>query len=61
MGFIKDLDENGIEQVITNDYILKNEFHINIAGTMYPVKANIHSPALAYKGISKERTYFATQ
>lgn len=61
LGFVENLDEKGERNVVTNDYILKNEFYVDIGGMKVPVKANIHSPTLAYKGVSKERTYFATQ
>lgn len=61
LGFIEDINDEGKQQVVTNDYILKNEFHVDIGGIKVPAKANIHSPALAYKGVTKERTYFATQ
>ncbi|XP_022669738.1 pyruvate dehydrogenase phosphatase regulatory subunit, mitochondrial-like isoform X2 [Varroa destructor] len=55
------LNDRVVGRVTTTAYGFTLSTHIDIGGLMVNAKANIHSPALAYKGISKERTYFATQ
>ncbi|XP_015909112.1 pyruvate dehydrogenase phosphatase regulatory subunit, mitochondrial [Parasteatoda tepidariorum] len=63
LGFIQNLDENGIPQVITNDFILKSDFEVDICGTRYPAKVNIHSPNLSsgFEYVIDSNGYIATQ
>lgn len=61
LGFITNLDDKGVPQVITNDYVLKNNFEINIAGTMYPATAHIHSPKLTFVDYDDNPSYMATR
>lgn len=61
LGFVENKDENGIPQVLTNDFILKNEFYVDIAGHKFVARANIHSPSLAYQVTTPDRLYLATR
>lgn len=61
LGFVENKDKNGIPQVLTNDFILKNEFYVDIAGHKFVARANIHSPSLAYQVTTPDRLYLATR
>lgn len=61
LGFVENKDENGVPQVLTNDFILKNEFYVDIAGHKFVARANIHSPSLAYQVTTPDRLYLATR
>lgn len=60
LGFVENKDEHGVPQVLSNDFILKNEFHVDIAGQKFAARANIHSPSLAYQ-VSSDGLYLATR
>ncbi|KAG8179596.1 hypothetical protein JTE90_001837 [Oedothorax gibbosus] len=63
LGFVQNLDEKGTPQVITNDFILKSSFEVDICGTRYPAKVNIHSPNLSsgFEYVIDSNGYIATQ
>lgn len=61
LGFVENRDEKGVPQTVTNDFILKNEFTVDIGGHKFAARANIHSPSLAYKTTSPDRLYLATR
>uniref|UniRef100_A0A6B0VGT1 Putative dimethylglycine dehydrogenase n=2 Tax=Ixodes ricinus TaxID=34613 RepID=A0A6B0VGT1_IXORI len=61
LGFVENRDEKGVPQTVTNDFILKNEFTVDIGGHKFSARANIHSPSLAYKTTSPDRLYLATR
>ncbi|CAG9781689.1 unnamed protein product [Diatraea saccharalis] len=62
LGFVQNLDKNGVAQPITNDYILGGHYEIDIAGIRYAAKVNLHSPNLPTKYPDKERdVYQATR
>lgn len=61
LGFIQNLDSSGNPQIVTNDYILKNTFHVVIGGKFFPAKANIHSPALSFIEYGYDSAYMATR
>lgn len=63
LGFIQNLDENGIPQSITNDFILKSDFEVDICGRRFPAKINIHSPNLSsgFEYVIDSNGYIATQ
>ncbi|GBM29156.1 Pyruvate dehydrogenase phosphatase regulatory subunit, mitochondrial [Araneus ventricosus] len=63
VGFVQDLDENGVPQVVTNDFILKSDFEVDICGTKFPAKVNLHSPNLSsgFEYVIDSNGYIATQ
>ncbi|KAI5640955.1 aminomethyltransferase folate-binding domain-containing protein [Phthorimaea operculella] len=62
LGFVQNLDENGVPHRVTNDYILQGHYEIDIAGIRYAAKVNLHSPNLPTKYPDKERdVYQATR
>ncbi|CAL1294307.1 unnamed protein product [Larinioides sclopetarius] len=63
VGFVQNLDENGVPQVVTNDYLLKSDFEVDICGTKFPAKVNIHSPNLSsgFEYVIDSNGYIATQ
>ncbi|CAH0401761.1 unnamed protein product [Chilo suppressalis] len=62
LGFVQNLDKNGIAQPITNEYVLSGHYEIDIAGIRYAAKVNLHSPNLPTKYPDKERdVYQATR
>ncbi|XP_039286636.1 pyruvate dehydrogenase phosphatase regulatory subunit, mitochondrial isoform X2 [Nilaparvata lugens] len=62
LGFVQNLDDAGEPQIVSNEYILGGEYEVDIAGTRYPAKVNLHSPNLPSKYPDQERdAYFATR
>ncbi|XP_063546967.1 pyruvate dehydrogenase phosphatase regulatory subunit, mitochondrial [Cydia strobilella] len=62
LGFVKNLDENGVAQRVTHDYVLSGHYEVDIAGIRYAAKVNLHSPNLPTKYPDKERdVYQATR
>ncbi|XP_047524964.1 pyruvate dehydrogenase phosphatase regulatory subunit, mitochondrial isoform X2 [Pieris napi] len=62
LGFVQNLDKDGIPKKVTNDYILSGHYEIDIAGIRYAAKVNLHSPNLPTKYPDKERdVYQATR
>lgn len=63
LGFVQNLDDNGVPQVITNDFILKNHFEVDICGERFSAKVNLHSPnlSLGSKYVVDSNGYIATQ
>ncbi|KAL0271652.1 UNVERIFIED_CONTAM: hypothetical protein PYX00_008677 [Menopon gallinae] len=62
LGFVKNVDENGIPQRVTNEWVLNGNYEVDIAGVRYTAKVNIHSPNLPMKYPDKEReAYRATR
>ncbi|XP_050361325.1 pyruvate dehydrogenase phosphatase regulatory subunit, mitochondrial isoform X1 [Nymphalis io] len=62
LGFVQNLDEDGVPQKVTNDYVLSGHYEIDIAGIRYAAKVNLHSPNLPTKYPDKERdVYQATR
>lgn len=63
LGFIQNLDDNGVPQVVTNEYLLKNEFEVDICGRRFSAKVNIHSPNLSsgFEYVIDSNGYIATQ
>lgn len=62
LGFVQNLDENGVAQRVTNDYVLGGHYEVDIAGIRYAAKVNLHSPNLPTKYPDKERdVYQATR
>ncbi|KAI8431224.1 hypothetical protein MSG28_001261 [Choristoneura fumiferana] len=62
LGFVENLDENGVPQKISNEYVLGGHYEIDIAGIRYAAKVHLHSPNLPTKYPDKERdVYQATR
>ncbi|RZF41156.1 hypothetical protein LSTR_LSTR016352, partial [Laodelphax striatellus] len=62
LGFVQNLDDNGEPQIVTNDFILGGHYEVDIAGTRFSAKVNLHSPNLPTKYPDQERdAYFATR
>uniref|UniRef100_A0A2H1V324 SFRICE_023543 n=1 Tax=Spodoptera frugiperda TaxID=7108 RepID=A0A2H1V324_SPOFR len=62
LGFVENLDKDGVPQVINNDYVLSGHYEIDIGGIRYAAKVNLHSPNLPTKYPDKERdVYQATR
>lgn len=62
MGFVQNIDAEKESQVVTNEYVLSGDYEVEIAGTRYRAKVNLHSPILPTKYPDKEReSYFATR
>ncbi|CAB3226428.1 unnamed protein product [Arctia plantaginis] len=62
LGFVENLDANGVPQVINSEYVLAGQYEIDIAGIRYAAKVNLHSPNLPTKYPDKERdVYKATR
>ncbi|KAJ0184007.1 hypothetical protein K1T71_000430 [Dendrolimus kikuchii] len=58
LGFVENLDINGITQPVTNDYVLSGHYEIDIGGIKYAAKVNLHSPNLPTKYPDKERDLY---
>ncbi|XP_026736491.1 pyruvate dehydrogenase phosphatase regulatory subunit, mitochondrial [Trichoplusia ni] len=62
LGFVENLDDEGVPQRITDDFVLNGHYEIDIAGIRYAAKLNLHSPNLPTKYPDKERdVYQATR
>ncbi|XP_049885226.1 pyruvate dehydrogenase phosphatase regulatory subunit, mitochondrial [Pectinophora gossypiella] len=62
LGFVQNLDANGVAQPVTNEYVLSGHYEIDIGGIRYAAKVNLHSPNLPTKYPDKERdVYQATR
>ncbi|XP_028166816.1 pyruvate dehydrogenase phosphatase regulatory subunit, mitochondrial isoform X4 [Ostrinia furnacalis] len=62
LGFVQNIDKDGVAQKVTNDYVLGGHYEIDIAGIRYAAKVNLHSPNLPTKYPDKERdVYQATR
>ncbi|XP_059055383.1 pyruvate dehydrogenase phosphatase regulatory subunit, mitochondrial isoform X3 [Achroia grisella] len=62
LGFVQNIDADGIAQPVTNDYLLSGHYEIDIGGIRYAAKVNLHSPNLPTKYPDKERdVYQATR
>ncbi|CAH0385101.1 unnamed protein product [Bemisia tabaci] len=62
LGFVRNFDDQGVRQRVTNDYILSGSYEVDIGGIRYPAKVNLHSPILPTKYPDQEReSYFATR
>ncbi|GLV45547.1 uncharacterized protein CBL_02567 [Carabus blaptoides fortunei] len=62
LGFIQNIDDNGQMHKVTNDYVLSGDYEVDIAGSRYPAKVNLHSPNLPTKYPDQEReAYKATR
>ncbi|XP_075230059.1 pyruvate dehydrogenase phosphatase regulatory subunit, mitochondrial [Lycorma delicatula] len=62
LGFVQNLDENGVPQPVTNDYVLNGSYEVDVAGICYSAKVNLHSPNLPTKFPDQEReAYHATR
>ncbi|GAB6031167.1 hypothetical protein CHUAL_007971 [Chamberlinius hualienensis] len=63
LGFVQEFDEHGNPQVISNDFLSKGNFEIEIAGKRFPVKVNLHSPKLPNADMESPNMdrYMATQ
>ncbi|KAG1684347.1 Pyruvate dehydrogenase phosphatase regulatory subunit, mitochondrial [Nymphon striatum] len=65
LGFVQCLDSKGKPARVTSDYILQNTFYVNIAGRMFPAKANLYSKLLSRmvddKNFEYSSSYLATQ
>lgn len=46
LGYIQHLDDHGIPQHVSNEYILKGSYEVEVADKMFPAKVNLHSPIL---------------
>uniref|UniRef100_T1IHI3 Pyruvate dehydrogenase phosphatase regulatory subunit, mitochondrial n=1 Tax=Strigamia maritima TaxID=126957 RepID=T1IHI3_STRMM len=64
LGYVECIDEAGIRQLVSNDYVIKGNYEVEIAGRKFSAKANLHSPQLPTVGmvesLSQDR-YEATQ
>lgn len=62
LGFVQNLDREGRQQVVTNDYVTSGQYEVDIAGVRYPAKVSLHSPNLPSKYPDQEREgYLATR
>lgn len=62
LGFIHNIDKNGVYQKVDNDYVLSGDYEVVVAGLRFPAKVSIHSPILPTKFPDKERdVYRATR
>ncbi|XP_022910768.1 pyruvate dehydrogenase phosphatase regulatory subunit, mitochondrial isoform X2 [Onthophagus taurus] len=62
LGFVENLNDYGVRQRVTNDFVLSGDYEIDIAGIRYPAKVHLHSPNLPTKFPDKEReAYQATR
>ncbi|XP_025836998.1 pyruvate dehydrogenase phosphatase regulatory subunit, mitochondrial-like [Agrilus planipennis] len=62
LGFIQNIDDDGVPQKVTNEYVLSGDYEVDIAGIRYKAKVNLHSPKLPTKFPDIEReAYFATR
>ncbi|XP_051163188.1 pyruvate dehydrogenase phosphatase regulatory subunit, mitochondrial [Leptopilina boulardi] len=62
LGFVKNIDSNGNEQEVTNEYILSGDYEVDVAGIRFLAKCHLHSPNLPTKFPDKERdAYHATR
>lgn len=58
LGFVQNLDKDGVPQKITNEYVLNGLYEIDIGGLRYPAKVNVHSPKLPTKYPDRERDLY---
>lgn len=62
LGFVKNLDSKGNQQIVSNDYVLSGNYEVDIGGVRFPAKVNLHSPNLPTKFPDQERdAYIATR
>lgn len=62
LGFVRNVDEAGEQQRVTNEFVLSGDYEVEIAGIRYPAKVNLHSPLLPSKFPDQERdAYQATR
>ncbi|XP_073832377.1 pyruvate dehydrogenase phosphatase regulatory subunit, mitochondrial [Musca autumnalis] len=62
LGFVRNVDEQGNELPVTNDYVLSGHYEVEVAGMRFEAKVNLHSPNLPTKFPDKEReAYHATR
>ncbi|XP_067144980.1 pyruvate dehydrogenase phosphatase regulatory subunit, mitochondrial isoform X2 [Centruroides vittatus] len=61
LGFVTKVNDEGIAETVTGDYVTKNTFEIDIAGTRYPATANVHSPKLTFIDYGDDAGYMATR
>lgn len=62
LGFVQNFDSSGQPQIVTNDYVLSGDYEVDICGTLYSAKVNLHSPNLPTKYPDVERdAYHATR
>lgn len=62
LGFVEKLDDAGVPQPISTEYVLAGHYEIDIGGIRYAAKMNLHSPNLPTKYPDKERdVYQATR
>lgn len=62
LGFVQNLNGDGIPERVTNDYVLNGDYEVEIAGIRYHAKVNLHSPNLPTKYPDQEReAYQATR
>lgn len=62
LGFVRNIDEQGNAQPVTNDFILSGHYEVEIAGIRYEARVNLHSPNLPTKFPDREReAYQATR
>jgi len=62
LGFIKNIDEKGADQLVTNEFVLSGKYEVEVAGVRFEAKVNLHSPNLPTKFPDKERqSYHATR
>lgn len=55
MGFIQNFDLNGKLEEVTNDYVLSNDYEIDVAGIKFPAKCLLSSLDLLTKFSDKKR------
>lgn len=64
LGYMQCLDDNGVPQVVTNDYVVSGYYEVEIAGQRFPAKVSLHSPTMPSTGdadpLPQER-YMATR
>ncbi|KAJ8959312.1 hypothetical protein NQ318_021998 [Aromia moschata] len=49
LGFVENIDEKGMRQKVTNEFVTSGDYEVDIAGIRFHAKANIHSPILPTK------------
>ncbi|XP_013105604.2 pyruvate dehydrogenase phosphatase regulatory subunit, mitochondrial [Stomoxys calcitrans] len=62
LGFVRNVDAEGNELPVTNEFVLSGHYEVEVAGMRFEAKVNLHSPNLPTKFPDKEReAYHATR
>jgi pyruvate dehydrogenase phosphatase regulatory subunit len=62
LGFVQNINEDGVKERVTNEFVLGGDYEVEIGGIRYQAKVNLHSPNLPTKYPDQEReAYKATR